>query len=82
MWAEQGHQWICQTEYGELKAMSNPGEEHTNWLSRNNSQPWKHITSNIIWNQKIIFRNIYVYTTTSMHSIIINEKEAINLKHI
>lgn len=35
--------------------------------------------SNIIWTQQFIFRNMYVYTSTYMPTIIISIKEAVNL---
>lgn len=35
---------------------------------------------NIIWTEHLIFRNIYVYSKTYMHTIIIDKKEAMNLK--
>lgn len=39
----------------------------------------KH-TSNIVWTQEVIFRNIYVYTCTHMKAITVSEKEAIKLE--
>lgn len=33
----------------------------------------KH-TSNIVWTQEVIFRNIYVYTCTHMKEIAVSEK--------
>lgn len=42
--------------------------------------PQNTFTSNIVWSQKVIFRNTYVGTDTCMHAIIMGEKEAMNLK--
>lgn len=56
--------------------MIHPMEEHTNWLSNSRSALKTIHTSNSIWAEQVIFRNIY----THMHPIIISEKQAKNLK--
>jgi hypothetical protein len=43
-----------------------------------NGQARKIYTSNIIWFQEVMFRN--VYTNTYIYAITIDEKKAMNLK--
>lgn len=38
------------------------------------TEPENKHTSNIVWTQEVIFRNIYVYTCTHMKAITVSEK--------
>lgn len=48
--------------------------EHPNWLSRTKLSPESIHTNNIIWAQRVIFGNIYVYTNKYIHAKTIYEQ--------
>lgn len=67
---------VLQNDYLKMQIIANSDNEHidTNTSGREGVIPENIHVSNIMWTEKVLFRNMYEYTYTYIHAVTICEK--------